>query len=673
MKYLFLFIILSSISLNAQEFEFKEVTKAELQEKFHPQDSTAPAAVLYEKGYLTMRFDDGWNYHLDVTKRVKIYNSDGFDYATVEIPYYYGSNTKSRENVKSIKAYIYNLEGNKIKDEKLRNRDIIDEETTEFWKKVKFTFPNVKPGSVIEYTYTYESPHIDEFPRWNFQDEIPVNHSYYELILPNHFGYNEYSKGFHTINKNIENTIIDVSFRVDNQAMNSYGTGSLSSESGTSTMEARKYSYEAHNVPKLKDEPFVNNHNNFITSIQHELSYYKNPSNNTFKEFTTNWKNASLTLQKSESFGEELDETKYFEEDVNKILSQPSSEEEKIFNIFNFVKNHMSWNDYVGIYCSDKLKKVYKERIGNIADINLMLTSMLRYAGFEAHPVLVSTIQNGIPSQYVSTENYNYIIAAIELENNQILLLDASNPYTAPNLLPTRCLNWHGRLVRPNGTSKQIQLNPTSASVDNFIMNIKLDASGKITGKMRRQYTNQYAFEYRNKFSSADPKNYVSKLQNALKVNITDYKSDNVKNLSKPVVETLSFNVEGAVDIINDNIYLSPLLFLSQNENPFKQNQKERKLPINFTFPKSQKYMINVDIPEGYTIDYMPEPKAIALPNDKGMYRFNIRKSPTGDLQIIVIKELKQSILSADYYQPLKDFYKNIVNKETDKIVLVKT
>jgi len=227
MRKLFLLIILYSISLNAQEFEFKEVTKAELQEKFHPQDSTAPAAVLYEKGYLTMRYDDGWNYHLEVTKRVKIYNSEGFDYATVEIPYYYGSKTESRENVKSIKAYVYNLEGNKIKDEKLRNGDIIDEETTELWKKIKFTFPNVKAGSVLEYKYTYVSPHIDEFPRWNFQDEIPVNHSFYELILPQYFGYNENSRGFHTITKNVENIVTNVNFRVDNQAMSSYGTGSF--------------------------------------------------------------------------------------------------------------------------------------------------------------------------------------------------------------------------------------------------------------------------------------------------------------------------------------------------------------------------------------------------------------------------------------------------------------
>ncbi len=665
-------LLLISFSNYAQEFKFKDVSKAELEEKFHPKDSTASAAVLYENGYLTMRYDDGWLYELEVTKRVKIYNSEGYDYATVEIPYYYGNTTSGRESIQKTKAYTYNLEGNKIKDEKLRNKDFIDEEVSKNWKKLKFTFPNIKPGSVIEYTYTYASPHIDDFPEWFFQEEIPVNHSVYELVIPGYFGYNEQTKGFQTIKKDIENTIVDISFRVDSQTSSSINNNSaIYSQSGSSSVKAIKYTYQAHDVPKLKNEPFVNNLNNFMTSIKHEISYFKNPSTNAIKEFATNWKKASKNLQKSESFGAELDRTRYFEDDINPILSQSTSADEKINNIFNFVKSHMKWNNYVGIYCSDKLKKVYTERTGNIADINLMLTAMLRYAGLEAHPVLVSTIKNGIPNTTASTENYNYIIAAVEL-NNQVILLDASNPFTAPNLLPTRCLNWHGRLVRPNGTSKKILLNPTDLSKDNFIMNIKVDESGKISGQMRRQYTNQYAFEYRNNFSAVNQESYVKNLQNALNLNITEYKGDNIKELSKPVIETLSFNIENAVDVIDGNIYMSPLLFLAQKENPFKQNQQERKLPINFTFPKSKKYMINVDIPEGYKVDYIPKPIAIGLPNNNGLYRFNIQKTPTGDLQIIINKDLNQSILSADYYQPLKDFYKNIVNKETDKIVLVR-
>ena len=33
-----------------EEYEFKEVSKAELQQKYHPKDSLAAAAIIYEKG-----------------------------------------------------------------------------------------------------------------------------------------------------------------------------------------------------------------------------------------------------------------------------------------------------------------------------------------------------------------------------------------------------------------------------------------------------------------------------------------------------------------------------------------------------------------------------------------------------------------------------------------------
>jgi hypothetical protein len=203
-------------------------------------------------------------------------------------------------------------------------------------------------------------------------------------------------------------------------------------------------------------------------------------------------------------------------------------------------------------------------------------------------------------------------------------------------------------------------------------MNINANKNGGLTGQMRRQYTDHYAYRYRINFSSVNKEDYVDKLQNQLGVTISDYKNDNVYDLSKPVIETIEFEKENAFDVINGNIYISPLLFLALEENPFKQNQADRKFPIDFTFPKLNRYMINIKIPEGYKVDYIPESTAVGLPNEKGIYRFTINKSTLGDLQVVVQKEINQSILGYDYYEPLKDFYSNIVEKETDKIVLTK-
>jgi hypothetical protein len=111
---------------------------------------------------------------------------------------------------------------------------------------------------------------------------------------------------------------------------------------------------------------------------------------------------------------------------------------------------------------------------------------------------------------------------------------------------------------------------------------------------------------------------------------------------------------------------------LTLKENPFKQNRKERLFPINFTYPRSQKTTLTIDIPENYKIDYLPEKIALALPEKTGLFRYNIDQSPDGDIQIIVQKEINQSIFAPDFYQTLKQFFTKVVEKETDKIVLTK-
>jgi hypothetical protein len=260
----------------AQDFKEGKISKEELSQTVHPKDSSAVAAVLHEEAYLSMRYDEQWYYDMEVVKRIKIYDQEGYDYATITIPYYYGKTNDSRENVKNIKAYTYNLDGNKIKDEKVKKSDIVDEQVSEYWKQVKFTFPNLKPGSVIEYSYRYESPNYQELPEWTFQEDIPVNYSRYTHVIPYRFGYSAYSRGYHPISQDKEVTKTNVNFSQSQTDFNYGGTIKQSTETGTMEMEANKTTYIAVNVPKLKDEPFVNNHKNFMTSVRHEIAFTKN-------------------------------------------------------------------------------------------------------------------------------------------------------------------------------------------------------------------------------------------------------------------------------------------------------------------------------------------------------------------------------------------------------------
>ena len=78
------------------------------------------------------------------------------------------------------------------------------------------------------------------------------------------------------------------------------------------------------------------------------------------------------------------------------------------------MKSTVKWNEYNGYSCDEGVKEAYKDKAGNVAEINLMLTAMLCTVGLKANPVLVSTRANGI-SIFPNRTAYNYVIAAVEI------------------------------------------------------------------------------------------------------------------------------------------------------------------------------------------------------------------------------------------------------------------
>ena len=165
---------------------------------------------------------------------------------------------------------------------------------------------------------------------------------------------------------------------------------------------------------------------------------------------------------------------------VEKYQSKVPNNFEDLINL-NDNLYKIKWNNYYSYGCDNGVKKAYKEKTGNIADINLMLTSMLRYAGLVANPALVSTRSNGI-AFFANRTAFNYVIAAVETDTGNILL-DASYKYSTPNILPLRALNWQGRLIRKDGTSEAVDLMPEKLSNDNIFVNYTIDPTGKIDGK----------------------------------------------------------------------------------------------------------------------------------------------------------------------------------------------
>ncbi|MBW8200148.1 DUF3857 domain-containing protein [Flagellimonas abyssi] len=651
----------------ANDIKFGKVSKEEVEQTQHTLYAEAKAAILYKNEWVryNYQYETGWSQIREVHYRIKIYNKEGFDWATLQVPLYAGSGNE--ESISAVKGYTFNMDNGKVVSTKLKNDGVFTEKMNKYRNMASITMPEVKEGSVLDIEYKLVSPmfwNIDEF---KMQYDIPVDEVNVRLDVPEYFIFKQYSKGFHKIgfSQTKENRSIEIAYRSSDEMGK---LGRTTHKRGTLEFFENVYHVSAKALPALLDEKFTNNIDNYRTAIKFELASTRFP-NKPFENYSRTWEDVAKSIYDYDDFGSELKKENYFDNDIDQLIAGLNSNTEKANVIFEYVRSKMNWNGYTGVGCSEGVKKAFKEGTGNVADINLMLTAMMRYAGLDANPVLVSTRSHGIPL-FPTSEGFNYVITAVELEGTMVLY-DATEKNSYPNVLPMRALNWFGRLIREDGSSSEVNLMPREKSQDVIMMSVDINTDGSISGKYRQQYTANNAFVFRNNYSAGSPESYLEGLEKKYSnLEISEYEIQNVENLSKPIVQSFSYRSESAFDEISGKLYLSPLLHLATKVNPFKAAKRE--FPVDYGYPWEDKYLININLPEGYMVESVPEPIVVLLPEGIGQFRYNI--SATGNtINARVETVFNSSVVPAFLYGDLKEFYSHIVEKEAEKIILVKS
>ncbi len=662
-----LLIVFALLTTFAQNIKFGKVSKQELEEKYYPSDSSANAAILYKKRRTYYDYSDnsGWVLTTKVHERIKIYNKEGNDWATKKIELY---NDGEKETV-SIKAYTFNFLNNKIEKTKLKNSEVFNEKINKYWSQKKFTMPNLTKGSVIEWEYTIRSPFYGRINDMVFQYKIPTKYIDTQTIIPEFFVFKNQSKGFFPISIKRSTKSSNIILNSKNRGQNSgrgYVTKTTFSQDKIDFM-SNVTQCISNNIPALIEEPYINNLNNYITSIKFELTAYK-PKYSTHKYFNTTWEDVTKTIYKSSNFGNQLEKTTHFKEDLQNLVNNTAPLNEKIVKIFQFVKNKIKWNEHYGKYTSKGVKKAYKDGVGNVAEINLTLVSMLRQVGVNANPILVSTRSHGI-SLFPTSKGFNYVIAGVETNNN-IILLDATEKYSIPNVLPLRVLNWQGRIVREDESSNSVNLFPKKHTKETCFLNVKIDDAGNLTGLERNIYNGLTALQYRTKYNNITENDLIAILEKDNDdIEINEFKATNKNDLSKSLIHQFDFETDNQVETIGDKMYFSPLLFLAEKENPFKL--EDRKFPVDYGVPWEDKYTISIQFPEGYTVESKPKNVAYALPENLGSYKF-VTVIKGNKLQVLSDLKINSPIIASTYYKTLKEFYKKMIDKQLEKVVLVK-
>lgn len=235
MKAIKLFLLLSaSLSffnlLSAQDkmsIRFGKVTARDFDVKPPSTDAAANAVVVADWGnseFVANANDHTMSIVFTKKTRIKIINKDGFDAASINVYLY--SVDSAAENFEELKACTYNLENGKIVKTKVDNSSLLTESKNKNWVIKKFSFPAVKEGSIIEYSYTIKSNFLFNLQPWSFQSRYPCLWSEYNAGIPEFFKYEITSQGHQSlfINKTTQSHV-QYNFRVPMGAAYGYATG----------------------------------------------------------------------------------------------------------------------------------------------------------------------------------------------------------------------------------------------------------------------------------------------------------------------------------------------------------------------------------------------------------------------------------------------------------------
>ncbi len=627
----------------------------------HKFDTSVNAVIISDVGNSSFEGNNkGWfTLMYKRHRRVKILNKNGFDAADVSVYLY--NEGQGEELLNNLKASTYNLEDGQVVETKLDQKEVYKEKISEHVLRKKFTFPGVKAGAIIEYSYTIASDFLFNLQPWTFQDKYPCLWSEYEVGMPEFFNYVFLSQGYQPffIKTNKEN----------HKSYNILQSSSIGARSDHITINGRlmESRWVMKDVPAIQEESYTSSITNHYAKIEFQLSQYRFPDM-PVKDIMGNWVTATEALLKDNDFGGTLGkDNNWLGDDLREITADCKTPFEKAQTIYAFVRDHFTCTQYSGLRLRNTLRAVFKNKNGTVAEINLLLVAMLRHEGIVTDPVILSTREHGFANEfYPLMERFNYVIASAVLEN-KVFYLDASRPLGFGKL-SEECYNGVARVIGSEPAAVYFYADSLRESKLTSVFIAKNDKGG-LDGRFTAAFGASESARLRKRVRTGGEDALFKTIRTTYgdDYQISDEKLDSLNKLEEPLALKYNFHFNHFKD---DLIYFHPLLTEGYRENIFKAAQ--RNYPVEMPYQMNETFILNMEVPEHYEIDEMPKSARVNFNEDEGFFEYMIGKTSEGIIQLRSRIVLKKANFSPEDYDSLREFFGYIVKKHGEQIVFKK-
>ncbi len=612
-------------------------------------DTTSEAVILYEAGNVTFTGESNGTWiNFTYYNRTLIRRKSGFRRASLQLTLQRGRNGYE-EVFTDFEAYTHNLVDGRVLSEPIGEGGRATQAVSAYSWVEKFTFPNVHEGSIIEYKYTIRTPFIlNTLPRpWHFQHDIPTDWSQYSTETLNEYAYQYILNGYLNldINESKSVKVKPIAYRTRSDATAAF--------------------YAMKNVPAFQLDAFMTSENDYVARIEAIVpNIRKGKADHAF-----GWQGIDEVLMESTDFGSKIRKPgRFIEELVKPLVHQHIDSLALLQGIYELVRSQLIWNGYTSIWSGD-VKEIWAKKEGDTGDINLLLVAALKAAKLKASPVILSTRPNGRPDKdFAILNKFNYLVASVHL-NGQDILLDATDRFLQPGMLPIQCLNGFGRVIDPPN-SRFVSLMPTQKMTETKTAQFTLTEGGDLQGTLT-QTAGGYAAWLLNKLMATYGEIKITetlrKTQETWQIEKVSVAKRDSTQLTFAANYTLT--VPDMITESGDLLYLQPMASAGRESNPLKQ--PTRQFPVDLETPIEENHIFTITLPKHYVVEEVPKQLAINLPDNGGRFIYQVVASGN-QIQVTSRFTLRKQLYNASEYPRLREFFAQAVTKHAEPVVIRK-
>ncbi|TDX01688.1 DUF3857 domain-containing protein [Dinghuibacter silviterrae] len=633
---LILLLVRSLVTLGQKDIPaYGKIDKDDLTMTTCDFDPEADAVVLIKTGETTFVLNGQPYLQTAYRFRIKILKDKGVEHANIKIHYY----SKDRwDEIDNISGETYNLDaaGNIVKS-KLDKANIYNKALDKTYSEIAFTLPDVKKGSVIEYKYLKVSKDFGDIDNWYFQyEDMPVRYGQFFISIP-------YALVF--------------TYHVHR---------TLPMEEKDETYQEAQKTFTMKNIPALRDEPYMSAPRDYLQNIDFQLSAIREPGEPDHS-YRTTWNQLCTELLDDEDFGGQLHKNVPHTKDLDLQLSLLKDSLSRMGAVYDYVKKNMDWNGDMRLY-SDGIKSAWDKKTGSTADVNLLLVNLLRDAGLDAHPLLVSTRDHGHTNPYYPLlAQFNETMAYVRI-GDENYVMDATDKYTPFWMIPEEVQYTRGMLVDKDAPQWITMVHDQDRYKTIVVLSGDVDSTNKFSGTATIS-----SFGYSRSDRCATLKKgmdhfkdtYFTKAYSSLHVDSLTVEDRD--NDSLPLKQTVDFSSE--LSSSGQYTFLSPNLFLGLEKNPFVA--EHRFTDVDFGARRYFMIVGSVSIPDGYTFETLPKNMRMIM-QDTSIVMERLMQADGSHINYRISLEFKRPVYFTEEYDDFREFYKKLFATLNEQVVIRK-